>query len=192
MSIYLVPTAPWTQEMRKYTDLSEARAYAIKKMKESGRSQITIYYLYGRYNKIAGHIRMKTADGSQYLEWVDKRQFHGGERARLNTDGTIKKFDDRTIKGFADWKQTIDAQACQRERARSVMDGWHDVKEYSLYVEDGRVLRATKPDPQSFSGGYLPAQIYVWDARNHVWTNAKGVKYSTARNGIYKGTYGVF
>ena len=73
-----------------------------------------------------------------------------------------------------------------------VKDGWHKVKEYSLYVEDGRVLRATKPDPQSFSGGYLPAQIYVWDARNHVWTNARGVKYSTARNGIYKGTYGVF
>ncbi len=73
----------------------------------------------------------------------------------------------------------------------TVRDGWHEVKEYSLYVEDGRVLRATKPDPQSFSGGYLPAQIYVWDARNRVWTNARGVKYSTARNGIYKGNYRV-
>ena len=75
---------------RTYTDLAEARAYVIRKMKETGRSTDHIYYLYGRYTKIAGDVRMRTSDGSSYLEWVDKRQFHEGERARLNVDGTIR------------------------------------------------------------------------------------------------------
>lgn len=91
MSLYLVPTAQDPQEFRTYSDLAEARAYAIRKMKESGRSTVHVYYLYGRYTRIAGSIRTRTADGSSYLEWVDKRQFHEGDRVRLNADGTIKR-----------------------------------------------------------------------------------------------------
>ena len=78
-----------------------------------------------------------------------------------------------------------------RRRASSgaVKDGWHQVKEFSLYVENGEVLRAMKYD---HNGSLVSAQIYVWDPRGRVWINARGTKFSTARNGIYKGTYGVF
>lgn len=77
----------------------------------------------------------------------------------------------------------------RKTRPKTIKDGWHNVKGFDIYVENGLVVRAMKYD---YNNNLVSAQVYVWDSRDRIWINAKGTKFSTVKNGIYKGNYGVF
>lgn len=45
-------------------------------------------------------------------------------------------------------------------------DGWHTVKGYEVYVEDGKILRGVKNDT---NGSRVPAYPYKWESTNNAW-----------------------
>lgn len=47
-----------------------------------------------------------------------------------------------------------------------VKDGWHTVKGYEVYVEDGKIIRGVKED---FNGQRVTAYPYKWDNACHAW-----------------------
>jgi hypothetical protein len=52
--------------------------------------------------------------------------------------------------------------------------------------EQGRVIRCTKPDQ---NGSLVPAAPYKYSKVWRNWSNATGVKLTTLKSGISRGTY---
>lgn len=68
---------------------------------------------------------------------------------------------------------------------KMVKDGWHEIRDCEVYVEDGYVIRAIKSDPY---GGLLPAAPYK--RTGHGWVNmCRKVTLDTLRSGIRRGSY---
>ena len=64
---------------------------------------------------------------------------------------------------------------------------WVRVKGYDVCIDEaGRVLRAVKLDS---NGNGIPAAPYRWSKPYCAWVNATGVKITTLRAGMSRGTY---
>ena len=65
-------------------------------------------------------------------------------------------------------------------------DGWHKLYEYSVYVENGVVVRAI--DPSRWETAYP----YHWSKKYRVWTNVSGeCTLNTLYAGLKRGTYAI-
>lgn len=74
-------------------------------------------------------------------------------------------------------------------KKNTVKDGWHKILNNEVYVKDGIVQKVEKVDRHGYS---TPAHIYISDGpRTRSYTNIgnSGIKFSTLRSGLYKGTY---
>lgn len=81
---------------------------------------------------------------------------------------------------------------------KKVIDGWHAICGYNVYVEDGRVMRGV-------SGGQNPTTTYPY--RTHYewhddiggkkrvangWDNCSGITVDAFRAGVRRGTVNMF
>ena len=65
-----------------------------------------------------------------------------------------------------------------------VNDGWHIIKGYTVYVEDGYILRGVK---RSYTGlGEVTTYPYWYDNKHGFWTGVTKVKVDTFRKGKYE------
>lgn len=69
--------------------------------------------------------------------------------------------------------------------AKRVSDGWHTICGYTVYVRDGKVMRAVKKD---IYGSVVPASVYRGE-RHGGWENENGWNTVDAfRAGVKRGT----
>lgn len=66
-------------------------------------------------------------------------------------------------------------------KKRQISDGWHDINSYSVYTENGVILRATT------AHGTLSAAVYR--STQDGFFKAMPCKYETFRSGFRRGTY---
>ena len=69
-----------------------------------------------------------------------------------------------------------------------MQEKWVKAAGYHVCInEHNQVIRALKET----SNNTLPAMPYRYDRKTQTWVNARGVKLSTLRSGIHKGTYSI-
>lgn len=69
-----------------------------------------------------------------------------------------------------------------------IKDGWHTVSGYDVYVEDGYILRGTKPDR---NGHEVDAYPYYADKDNGGWTRGTP-SVSEFSDGVRSGSWILF
>lgn len=69
-------------------------------------------------------------------------------------------------------------------------DGWHIIKGYDVYIEDGRIMRGTTGRGTTTYRAVYPYKYKREDGMRG-WHNCSGagVKVDTFRKGVNKGTY---
>lgn len=63
---------------------------------------------------------------------------------------------------------------------KKIKDGWHTISGYTVYVEDGKVLRGLSSDKQK--------AVFPYRAVKDGWTSASGLTVGAFRSGVRRET----
>lgn len=85
------------QVWKDYTDLSKARAYAIKRLQKRNNEYGPEIVFYSTSNNIVGKVFPPMFNGNTGFEWYECRAPHVGETSRLNMDGTLAVMKDYVV-----------------------------------------------------------------------------------------------
>lgn len=69
---------------------------------------------------------------------------------------------------------------------KTIRDGWHNIAGYNVFVEDGQIVRGTKPSYTAC--GEEPAYVYRWLKQYKEWSSQSKITIDAFRAGIKRGT----
>ena len=68
---------------------------------------------------------------------------------------------------------------------KKIKDGWHFIKGFDVYVEDGYIMRCKKLDR---NGSDVPASVYRWNRKYSSWSKEGLITIENFRSGFRRGT----